>query len=309
MVAANALKTVTNSAAYRHVLRPFVSTAARTMGRAGADDVPLVAGGVAFYAFLSIFPAIAFALMLWGLFTTPEEIRGYFDLLSGVVPDDAFQLISAQMLRISNSTSAGLSWGALITAILALWSASRAMNALLLAISITYHRPKRRGLIVQNAMALGFTAGGILFALISVAAIGAVPPILEALQLGDFIDALLRIVRWLGLIGLFLGGIYVFFRFARPRGADAEEVRRRPILPGAITAAVIWLLGSIAFSFYLGNFADYNETFGSLGAVAALLMWLWLSAYAICLGAETNGVLGREGSSKDLSPGEGEPSI
>lgn len=284
-------------------MKSVASTATRTMGKAGQDDVPLIAGGVAFYAFLSVFPAIAFALMVWGLFTSPEEIRGYLDLLRGVVPQNAFELISDQMVRISDSTSAGLSWGALVAAVLALWSASRAMNALLLAVSVTYHRPDKRGFIEQNLLALGFTAGGILFALISIAAIGAVPPILQALQLGDVIEALLRIVRWLALIGLFLGGIYFFFRYARPRGVDHEELRARPVMPGAITAAVIWLLGSIAFSFYLANFANYNETFGSLGAVAALLMWFWLSAYAICLGAEANGVVGRERASKPLTSG------
>lgn len=280
------LKSITRSPACR--------TSARVAGRAGEHDVALVAGGVAFYAFLSVFPAIACALMVWGVFTTGTELRTYLDLLSSVVPDSAYRLISDQMVRIAGSQSGGLSWGALASLLIALWSASRAANALLSAVAVTYHRHTRRGFLQQNLIALGFTAGGIVFALLSLAAIGAVPPILEALQLGALIEALLRIVRWLGLLGLFLGGIYAFYRVARPHGTDYAKTHTRPVIPGTLVAGTIWLAASVGFSFYLGNFADYNETFGSLGAAVALLMWLWLSAAAICIGAETNGVLARE---------------
>ncbi|WP_158085526.1 YihY/virulence factor BrkB family protein [Henriciella aquimarina] len=274
-------------------------TTMRIAGKAGEDDVALVAGGVAFYAFLSIFPAIACALMVWGVFTTETELRTYLGLLNSVVPDSAYRLISDQMVRIADSQTAGLSWGALFSLLLALWSASRAANALLIAVAVTYDRHDKRGFIQQNLIALGFTAGGIIFALLSLAAIGAVPPIIEALQLGAFIDALLRILRWIGLLSLFLGGIYVFYRIARPHGVAYAQARRRPVLPGTLVAGTIWLAASVGFSFYLGNFADYNQTFGSLGAAVALLMWLWLSAVAICVGAETNGVLSREVRAKE----------
>ncbi len=284
---------LTQAPFYQRRISPVVSIASRTAGRLGEDDVGLVAGGVAFYAFLSVFPAVACALMVWGLFTDSTDLREYFEIMRNFLPDEAYRLITNQMIRIAESQSSGLSWGALISLIVALWSASRGSNALLLAVAVTYDRPTKRNFIQQNLLALGFTAGAIVFAIVSLAAIGAVPPIIEALQLGAFVDALLRIVRWLGLIALFLLGIYAFLRTARPHGVRKHEETARPILPGALTAGAIWLLASVAFSFYLSAFADYNETFGSLGAVAALLMWLWISAFAVCIGAEINGVMSR----------------
>ena len=299
------LTPIRQSAAWQRLGAPVARTAMRIAGKSGDDDVALVAGGVAFYAFLSVFPAIACALMVWGLFTTETELRTYLDLLSTVVPQSAYELISDQMVRIADSQSAGLSWGALFSLLLALWSASRAANALLTAVAVTYDRHDKRGFISQNLIALAFTGGGIVFALLSLAAIGAVPPIIEALQLGALVDALLRIVRWFGLLALFLGGIYVFYRVARPHGVAYAQARTRPVLPGTLVAGAIWLAASVGFSFYLGNFADYNETFGSLGAAVALLMWLWLSAAAICIGAETNGVMSREVRAKEHQDGDG----
>lgn len=287
------LSKIRNAPFYRRRIEPFTSIASRTAGRLGEDDVALVSGGVAFYAFLSIFPAVACALMIWGLFTNSTDLRQYFEIMRTFLPDEAYRLITNQMIRIADSQSSGLSWGALISLVIALWSASRGSNALLLAVASTYDRPTKRNFFQQNLLALGFTAGAIIFAIMSLAAIGAVPPIIEALQLGAFIDALLRILRWLCLIGLFLAGIYAFLRTARPRGVRKKEERSRPILPGALTAGAIWLFASVGFSFYLSAFADYNETFGSLGAVAALLMWLWISAFAVCIGAEINGVISR----------------
>ncbi|MCZ4298031.1 YihY/virulence factor BrkB family protein [Henriciella marina] len=293
MVGSEILYKIRNAPFYKRWGHPVVNVVTRTFARIGDDDVALVSGGVAFYAFLSVFPAVACALMVWGLFTSSADLRDYFEIMQTFLPEEAYRLITAQMIRIAESQSSGLSWGALVSLVIALWSASRGANALLLAIAVTYDRPAKRGFLQQNLLALGFTAGAIVFAIISLAAIGAVPPIIEALQLGAFLDALLRIIRWLGLISLFLLGIYAFMRTARPHTVRSHESRARPILPGAIVAGIIWLLASVAFSFYLSAFADYNETFGSLGAVAALLMWLWLSSFAICAGAEVNGVISR----------------
>ncbi len=287
------LRALTRSGLWQRRVQPTLSVSKRTAARIGQDDVALVSGGVAFYAFLSIFPATACALMVWGLFTTSADLREYFEVLRPLLPGDAYTLLTEQMIRIAQSQSAGLSWGALFSLVIALWSASRGANALLSAIQFTYDQPKKRGFILQNGLALGFTGGAIVFAIVSLAAIGAVPPIIEALQLGAFADAALRILRWLGLIGLFLLGIYTFLKMARPHRVRRHEEATRPVLPGALLSGVIWLFASVAFSFYLASFADYNETFGSLGAVAALMMWLWLSAFAICVGAELNGVISR----------------
>lgn len=272
-------------------VRPAVSTIGAVMTNTGNDRIALVSGGVAFYAFLSIFPGIAFALMIWGLLTDGESLERMLTMLEGVVPPESFTLIENQMRRIAGSQSSGLSWGLVISLLLTLWSASRAVNALLMAVALPLRAQPHRGFFHQNLIALTFTVGGMVFSLISLLAIGAVPPLLEALKLGAFNEILIRALRWFVVVGLFMIGALAFYRVAqrKPRPPLLSGVKRN--LPGALIAALIWLAASFGFSFYLAEFATYNETFGSLGAVAALLMWFWLSAFAICVGAETNAEL------------------
>lgn len=275
---------------------------ARIFASLGDDNIGLISGGVAFYAFLSIFPGIACALMVWGLFNDADRLGDYLTVMSTVVPPAAFDLIADQMVRIAEARDGGLSWGALISLMITLWSASRAVNALLQAMTVTANHDHKRGFVGQNLMALGFTLAGMIFALVSLIIIGAVPPILEALRLGSFGQATVHIFRWLMMFALFYGGVYSFYRIAHPPDETGTRVRPFRLWPGALLAATIWLLASVAFSFYLARFDIYNETFGSLGAVVALMMWLWISAFVICLGAETNVALDKEKSDADKQP-------
>jgi membrane protein len=201
---------------------------------------------------------------------------------------DAFDLVADQMVRIANQRPQDLSIGVLVTLALTLWSASRGIAALMAAMNMAYKESEKRSIIRFNLLAFGFTLAGIVFVILSLAAIAAVPPILEAIYLGAFLEALIRGVRWLLVIALFLVASAAIYRYAPSREGRA---RWRWIMPGAIAAAMLWSLASIAFSSYLTNFNAYNATFGSLGAVAALLMWFWISAYVICMGAQLNSQL------------------
>jgi membrane protein len=268
--------------------RPAVAVLRAALGRVFKDNLGLLAAGVAFYGFLSIFPAIAGALMVWGAFVDPPTIEEHLRLLRGVAPPAAFDLIAGEMLRIAAGSEAGLSIGAGVSLLLALWSASRATDALMQSLDVAYRVEDRRGFIAANLLAIRFTVGAIAFAAVSLAAIGAVPPILEALRLGAFAEALVRIAKWLLLVGVFMGGAAALYRSRRRRRSAR---RLRAVLPGAAAAAGLWLAASFAFSFYLTEFDAYSATFGSLGAVAALLVWMWISAYAIGLGAALNSEL------------------
>jgi len=258
----------------------------RVAQRIAADNVGLLSAGIAFYAFLSVFPAIAAGLMIWGLFTDMTSLGAQLQSISDFAPD-AFDLVAAQMVVIANQDDGGLTFGLVISALLALWGANGATSALVQAMNMAYHEKETRGFIKVNLLAFAFTLAGVFFVVLSLAAIGAVPPILESLFLGAFLEALVRIVRWLMMIGLFLAACAAVYRFAPSR----QHARWRWIIPGALAAALVWLAASVIFSAYLANFDAYNTTFGSLGAVAALLMWFWLSAYAICMGAELNSQL------------------
>ena len=267
---------------------PFVPVGLGVIRRMGEDKVPVLAGGVAFYAFLSIFPAIAGALMIWGALVEGAQLRDYLELVRGIAPERVFDLVSKQMVRIAQSQNGSLSVGAIASLVFALWSSSRAAVALMAAMSVAYNPSRDHGFVVQNLLAIGFTVTGIAFAVISLAAIGAVPPLLDALRLGAGTEVLIRLLRWLVLIGLFFAATLAAYAVARPAGT---RERPRRLVPGAVLAALIWLAASFAFSFYLSQFDAYNQTFGSLGAVAALLMWLWISALTVCIGAELNAEL------------------
>lgn len=262
---------------------------AGTFGRATRHNIEILAAGVAFYAFLSLFPAIAGVLMIWGLFADPAVIRDMVSLLRSVAPPEAFDLVVEQMVRISQGGAAGFTLGALVSLCLALWSASRAAFALMSVLNVAYAVDRRRGFIAANLVAIRFTVVLGAFSLLSIMAVAAVPPILEALRLGAFVDALLRLLRWAVLIGIFCAvAAAAYRRTPAYRGARKAGSPTPPVMPGAVAASILWLAASVAFSFYLAEFNSYNQTFGSLGAVAALLMWFWISAYAVGLGAELN---------------------
>ncbi len=263
-----------------------------TLRRTFADNLWIMSAGVAFYAFLSIFPAIAGTLMVWGLFSDPLEIRDQISVLGGIAPPDAFALLSDALVRIAENTHSGFTFGAILSLLFALWSASRAAQALMQTLNIAYEVERPRGFVSGNLNAIRFTILGICFALFSLAVIGAVPPLLESLRLGVFVDILIRGTRWILLVGVFFAiAAMAYRRTPTRRGKTRRSWRRHPVVPGAAIAAGLWLVASFGFSFYLTEFDAYSRIFGSLGAVAALLMWFWISAYAVGIGAEFNATL------------------
>jgi membrane protein len=214
-------------------------------------------------------------------------VGAHLGALRDLAPGPATDLFAGQMSRIAAQGGRELTLGAILTVVFALWSASRGVTALMGAMNMAYHEKEKRGFFRLNGLALGFTLAGILFVSLSLAAIAAVPPILKALFVGALAQAAVHLVRWLFLIVLFMLASALIYRF----GPSRQRARWEWILPGAAAAALVWLVASLAFSLYIANFNAYSVTFGPLGAVAALLMWFWLSAYAICMGAELNSQL------------------
>ncbi|MBI1361469.1 MAG: hypothetical protein GC155_14420 [Alphaproteobacteria bacterium] len=261
----------------------FVRVLQRIMG----DNLGMLAGGVAFYGFLAVFPAIAGSLMVWGLISGVGVVWGHLDALAGLAPGPAFALFTDQAQRITGQGARDLTFGAIVTILVSLWSASRGVTALMGAMNMAYHEREKRGFFRLNGLAVGFALAGVAFAAVSLLAIAAVPPILESLFLGAFVEAAIRFIRWILLISLFMLASALIYRF----GPSRQKARWAWIIPGAASAALVWLVASLVFSIYIANFSAYSVTFGPLGAVAALLMWFWLSAYAICIGAEVNSQL------------------
>lgn len=249
----------------------------------GEDNVGLISAGVAFYAILSLFPALAAAVSIYGLAADPITLATQVAQLSTLLPSAAWDIVYAQLLKIATAPPEGLTFAAVGGILLAVWSATRAITALMTALNVVYGADERRNMFHRAALAIGLTGGAILFLVVAVFLVAALPAILQFIGLDAFTKVLLALLRWPLVAGALLVGLAVLYYVA-----PARRGRWRWISPGAVLAIVLFLLGSAAFSQYVAHFQNYNETYGSVGAVIALLMWLYLTAYFTLLGAEFN---------------------
>jgi membrane protein len=191
----------------------------------------------------------------------------------------------------------------MLSVLLALWSAKKGTQALMTALNIAYEEEERRGFIRLNLTQLAFTVGGILMLIVMFTLVAALPAIAELLRMSGWLaETTLLWTRWLLIAGVLLAALAVLYRY----GPSRSQARFAWVSPGTILAMVLWIGGSVAFSFYVSRFAGYNETFGSLGAVVALLMWFYLSAYVVCAGAELNAELERQ-TLRDTTTGPERP--
>lgn len=266
----------------------YVAATRRAVGDAGDENLSFIAGGVAFFGFLAIFPALGAAIMVWGLIADPDTIQTRLARFGEMMPPAAWEVISGQLERIASGDSAGLGLGALIALALAFWSAAKGARALIAAMNISYAEDDARNFIRSNLVALVFTIGGILYAVATLILVGALPAILSAISLGAFAEAGIEAARWLVAVALFALALSALYRFAPDR---ADKPGFRLLAPGALAATVLWVLASVGFSVYTANFADYNATFGALGSVAVLMLWMWISAFIVCFGAVLNAEL------------------
>ena len=247
------------------------------------DNISMIAAGVAYYAILALFPAIAAAVSLYGLVANPGTIESQFDTLAGFLPGEALGVLKEQARTVASQPSKGLSIGVAAGLLLTLWSASRGVNALIGALNIAYEEEEKRGFITLAAISVMMTLGGILFLIVTLAVVVVVPTILNLVPLGP-LAWVVSLVRWPILAVAILLALAVLYRYAPSRASP----KWRWVTWGSVAAGGIWLLGSIGFSIYVANFGNYNEAYGSVGAVVILLLWLNLTAYAILLGAELN---------------------
>ncbi|RWP55373.1 YihY/virulence factor BrkB family protein, partial [Mesorhizobium sp.] len=195
-----------------------------------------------------------------------------------------------------------LSFGFMFGLAVALWSASNGIKTLFEAMNIAYEESEKRGFIHLNLLALGFTLGAILIGIGFIVSVGIVPAMLALLNLGGWTEALVRIFRWpmmLILVGL---GITLIYRY----GPSRERAKWQWATWGAFLAAGVWIAVSIGFSYYLENFADYNATYGALGAVIGLMMWTWISVIVLIVGAELNAEMEHQ-TAKDTTTGAQQP--
>jgi membrane protein len=282
--------------------RGWWDIAVRVKKEMTADNVDIIASGLALYALLAAFPALAAAVSIYGLFATPTDIAGHLQQVSAMLPAEATRILAQQLRELTRHSSDTLSIGIIVGIAVALWSARKGMVALMKVTNVAYDEDENRGFFKQLFVSLSFTVGAVI-GFLAVLLLGvAVPLAVSLLPLGSALEIVLLAVRWLLLFGVAVLGLAVVYRFA----PDRQPARWRWVTPGSLIAASLWLIGSVLFAFYVRNWGSYGKTYGALGGVVILLMWFYLSAYVIILGAEINAEVERQ-TRKDTTTGKPQP--
>jgi membrane protein len=255
----------------------------RTWSEFNNDRITQVAGGVAFFALLSIFPALAAFVSLYGLFGDVGAAEKQLSLLSGVLPHDTIKFAAGQMARFAERGTGQLTVAFAISVLVSIWSANGAVKALFDGLNVAYEQREKRGLITLNLISLAFTLGGLVFGITALSAVIATPSLLAFFGYRESL-AWLDNLRWPIMLTAAITALSILYRY----GPSRRRARWRWITWGGAAAAALWLFASMAFSWYVGAFAHYDRTYGSLGAVVAFMTWIWLSTTIILLGAELN---------------------
>ena len=250
---------------------------------ASQKHLGLIAAGVAFFGMFGIFPGIAAIIAIFGLVADPVVIAEQLSLMEDIIPPDAFNLIAAQVYRLAATPTEALGWATVLSIALALWSCRAAVAALIGGLNAIAGQRMRNGLW-QMVLALLLTVALVTIAIVAMITVVIVPVVLAFIPVASSTAWLLEGLRWLVAFAVLIMGLSLLYRF----GPAREGSRGRWITVGAVTVVIVWVAASAGLSFYLTNFASYNEVYGSIGAVIGLLLWLYVSAYLILLGAALN---------------------
>jgi membrane protein len=274
----------------------------RVLKAVSSDHATLVAAGLALYALLAVFPALAAAISIYGLFASPQDVVEHMSRFASMLPPDAWDLFKTRLQEVAQHDQQTLNTGVAVGLFLALWSARSGMASLITATNIAYKEEEKRGFIMQILMSLLFTVGAVVgFLLVLLLGVG-VPVVLNALGTHWLLQALADVLRWVLLWLMAVTGLALLYRF----GPSRERQRWRWVSWGSAIAATLWLVGSGIFTLYVQNYGSYGETYGALGAVIILLMWFYISGFVVVLGAEINAEMERQ-TARDTTSGQERP--
>lgn len=280
----------------------WIDVVMRVKDEVADDRVSLLAAGVAFYGLLALFPAISAVMALGGLLLEPSQIVTQLDRLSGLVPQEVVTIISKQATEVAGAGDGGLGFALIFGLAVALYSASKGMASLIQGLNAAYDEEETRGFIRLNLETLALTLVLILGLLIGLGVALTMPVLVAVVNPGPVVAILSTAGVCVGLIVLTVLGLSVLYRFAPSR----ESAEWTWVSVGAVAGCLLWIAGSAGFAFYVSNFGSYNESFGTVAGVVVLLMWFWISAFIILLGAELNAELEAQ-TRRDTTTGEDLP--
>lgn len=266
------------------------------------DHISIIGAGVAFNAFLAIFPLIIAAVSLYGLLVDPATLQQHIQSLTGVMPQAADDLVTERLRNLNQTGTETLSWGLALSILLSLWAANRGTKAMFEGVNIAYDSEESRGFFRKNAITLLFTLGGLLFGGVCLLLIAGVPAVADGASLPPFAAAALQIAVWPVLFFLLIIALGLVYKVAPVRA----NPKVKWISVGSAIAAIIWLAGSGAFSYFVANFGNYDKTYGSVAAVVILMLWLYLTSFVVLLGAEINSEVELQ-TAMDTTTGEPKP--
>lgn len=261
----------------------------RVKDQIAEDNVGIVSAGVAFYAFLAIFPALMALISIYGLAMDPENVQSQISYLSNMMPEQAFSIVEAQINEFTSTSGKALSWGTALGIIFSLWSANKGTKSLFTGVDIAYNTNNTRNFIRQNALTLLFTFGAVLILILSMVLIVIFPALVDQLGLPERIESLITWLRWVILALLVVFFLGIVYKYAPVRPNPSFQM----VFPGSLVATLIWLAASWGFSYYVSNFGSYGEVYGSISAVVILMLWLLLTSWMVLLGAELNSEIER----------------
>jgi membrane protein len=280
----------------------WLAVGKRVVTEAKRDRLSLLAAGVAFKGMLALFPAIIAAISIWGLVASPEEMTEQLGTFLDALPEDAAALIEQQMTAVAAGDPGTLSIALALSIIIALWSASGGIAGLMEGCNAAYNEVDNRRFPLKRGIALAFTLGAIVFLAVAIGLIAVLPAILGELGLGETGELAVRIGQWPLLAVLVMAALAVVYKY----GPDRDRPKLRWVSWGAVIATLLWLIGSAGFTLYVENLGDFDETYGALGGIIVLMLWLLLSAAVVLLGAEINAELERQ-TARDTTEGAATP--
>jgi membrane protein len=283
-------------------LRGWWQVGQRVWIESGKDNLSVVAAGCAFYALFAAFPALSALIALYGLTAAPASAEQHFDMLSSVLPQQAYQVVIEQIRRIAGASNQSLGWGLVFSVGLALWSVGNLVQALFAALNLAYEEPERRSTLRFYLSAFGFALLGIVSGVLMLIALVYVPLLFAYAGFSSAFELLVKVLRWPVLALLVLVSLSLLYRY----GPCRRSAKWRWVLVGALLATVFWLIASAGFSYYVSHFANYDRIYGSLGAVIVLLFWLYISFYIVLIGAEINAQLELQ-TAEDTTHGRPKP--
>ena len=266
------------------------------------NNIFIVSAGVAFYWLLAIFPALAVLVSIYGLLFNAADVSAQLVVVADVLPAEAWSVIHDQLQTLTSRSQTTLGLGAAFGFLITLWSARAGMGGALVALNIAYEEIEKRSMLRFYLTALLLTLGAIVFSVMALAIIVALPTVLEKLGFDAQTEWLINGIRWpLLAVGVMLA-LAILYRL----GPSRNPPRWEWVSLGSVVATVLWILGSLLFSFYVANFGSYNETYGSVGAIVILMLWFWLSAFIILMGAVLNAETEHQ-TKKDTTTGKPKP--